>query len=76
MKSAWDIKTCLTDKERDGIRRAVNKVIKSIFEREKNGTKRRLLCDFIGSQAFYDSALCAVQARHVERASKSKKRRK
>ena len=72
----WDTKTELTQGERAVLRRAVGKVVRNIFEREKNGTKRRLLCDYIGSQAFHDSAQSSVYAREAERRAKLRGKRK
>lgn len=73
-----DTKTRLTEKERNILGRAVKKVINSVFEREKNSLRLRILTDKIAMEAQFQTTLAIIYKEFelLEAAKKLKKKGK
>lgn len=73
-----DTKTHLTEKEKSILGRAVKKVINSVFEREKNSLRLRILTDKIAIEAQFQTTLAIIYKEFelLEAAKKSKKKGK
>lgn len=73
-----DTKTHLTEKEKGILGRAVKKITNSVFEREKNPLKLRILTDKIAMEAQFQTTLAIIYKEFelLEAAKKLKKKGK
>ncbi len=72
----YDFDTQLTQNESNKIHSAVTLVIKSIFRREKDPSKRVILINQISSCASYDAALESTRKIHILRKKMVEERNK